>query len=52
LLTQVFSAVNKVAQIKGVEKSGYRIIQNNGKDANQTVDHLHVHIQGGEKLPE
>jgi histidine triad (HIT) family protein len=52
LLAHVFGAVNTVAQIKGVEKTGYRIIQNNGKDANQTVDHLHVHIHGGEKLPE
>lgn len=30
--------------------NGYRLIINQGKDANQTVNHLHIHILGGEKL--
>ena len=29
---------------------GYRIVINNGKDARQTVEHLHIHIIGGEEL--
>ena len=29
---------------------GYRIIINQGDDAGQTVQHLHVHIIGGKKL--
>jgi len=51
LLGHVFGAVHEVAKIKGIDKTGFRIIQNNGPDANQTVFHLHVHVQGGEKLP-
>ena len=43
----VFSAVPRVAAIKGVDASGYRVIVNNGSDANQTVPHLHVHVIGG-----
>lgn len=31
---------------------GYRIIVNQGDDAGQTVRHLHIHLLGGEKLPD
>ena len=33
----------------GIE-NGYRILVNQGKDANQTVPHLHIHILGGKNL--
>jgi histidine triad (HIT) family protein len=46
----IFSAVPLVAAIKGVDKSGYRIIVNNGPDANQTVPHLHIHVLGGRTM--
>jgi len=47
MLAAVFGAVPEVARLKGVEDTGYRVIVNNGSDANQTVAHLHVHIVGG-----
>jgi histidine triad (HIT) family protein len=50
LLGELFSAVNEVAKIKGVAESGYRVIVNNGPDANQTVPHLHVHVMGGRSM--
>lgn len=40
-----------LAKEKGIFESGYRLILNTGKDAGQTVDHLHLHLMGGEKLP-
>jgi histidine triad (HIT) family protein len=46
-LAALFAAVPLVARSKGVESSGYRVIVNNGRDANQTVPHLHVHVLGG-----
>jgi histidine triad (HIT) family protein len=46
-LAAVFGAAQHVARLKGVGTSGYRIIANNGHDANQTVQHLHVHVLGG-----
>ena len=49
-LGAVFAAVVKVARIKGVAVSGYRVIVNNGPDANQTVQHLHVHVMGGRRM--
>ena len=50
VLAAVFSAVRRVATIKGVADSGYRVIVNSGPDANQTVPHLHVHILGGRHM--
>lgn len=52
IISKTFGAVGKIARMKGVDKSGYRIIQNNGKAAGQTVDHLHVHILGGTQFSE
>ena len=30
--------------------NGYRLVINSGRDAGQTVDHLHVHVLGGRHL--
>lgn len=50
VLASVFAAVPKVAQIKGVDGPGYRVIVNNGIHANQSVGHLHVHVMGGRMM--
>lgn len=47
ILAGLFGAVREIASLKGVDESGYRVIVNNGPDANQTVGHLHVHVVGG-----
>ena len=41
--------VAKIAKEQGCES--YRIINNCGDDAGQTVKHLHFHVIGGTKLP-
>jgi histidine triad (HIT) family protein len=46
----LLAAVREVALIKGISTSGYRVIVNSGPDANQTVQHLHVHILGGRPM--
>lgn len=43
-------AISKTAQIMGVNETGFRLVSNTGRDAGQTVPHLHVHIMGGEHL--
>jgi histidine triad (HIT) family protein len=43
----LFGAVPVVAKLKGVDASGYRVIVNNGRDASQSVGHLHIHLIGG-----
>lgn len=50
LLVALFRAVPEVAEAKGVADSGYRVIINNGHDANQTVKHLHIHVMGGRSM--
>jgi histidine triad (HIT) family protein len=50
LLAEVFLAVREVAEATGVARSGYRVIANAGPDSNQTVDHLHVHVLGGQAM--
>jgi histidine triad (HIT) family protein len=50
-LAQMLLAVSEVARIKQVDKTGYRLIVNYGKDSGMTIDHLHIHLLGGEELP-
>ncbi len=49
-MAALMRAVGKVAEIKGVKESGYRILANAGADAHQMVPHLHFHIFGGKAL--
>ena len=51
-ISEIFNAIKEVAKIKGVSESGYRIISNCGKDAGQTVMHLHFHLLAGKELGE
>lgn len=50
LLGYLFVVARNLAESKGIAKSGYRLIANTGGDAGQTIDHLHVHLLGGENL--
>ncbi len=43
-------ALGKVVSLTGLDKTGYRLISNNGADAGQEVPHLHVHVVGGKPL--
>lgn len=51
LVGELFLVAQKIAKDKGLDKTGYRLSFNVGRDAGQTVDHLHLHLMGGEKLP-
>ena len=42
--------IQEVAAKVGVDKTGYRLITNNGDDGGQEVQHLHFHLLGGGKL--
>ncbi len=46
----LFNTVAKVAKLKGIDKSGFRVIVNTGDDACQSVHHIHVHVLGGEQM--
>jgi histidine triad (HIT) family protein len=40
----------KVAEMKQVHRSGYRLVINTNAQAGQTVFHLHVHLLGGRTM--
>jgi len=44
------SFIQEVAQIVGIQESGYRVITNVGTNGGQEVKHLHWHVLGGAKL--
>jgi histidine triad (HIT) family protein len=50
LLTEIILTANNLAKSYGLDQSGYRIVINTGKDAGQSVDHMHFHMIGGRPL--
>lgn len=50
LLGHLFLKAAAVAAQLGLEKSGYRLVVNNGADGGESVPHLHCHILGGRKM--
>ena len=51
IIAHIFTVINKLVKELGISETGYRIINNCGKDGGQTVHHLHFHILGGKVLP-
>ena len=49
-IAALFRAVGEVARRLGLAASGYRLLANHGRDANQEVPHFHVHVFGGRPL--
>lgn len=49
-IAALMRAVRKVAALKGVDASGYRLIANTGVEGGQEVPHLHFHVLGGRTL--
>lgn len=50
IISKIFNAINKIAKKENFDKSGFRVINNCGKDAGQTVMHMHFHIIAGKTL--
>lgn len=46
------NGVRETTKIEGLQEDGFRIVSNCGKHGCQSVDHLHVHVLGGEQLKE
>ena len=50
LVGQLFGVARDLAVQEGISRPGYRLIINNGSDGGQVVDHLHLHLIGGQKM--
>jgi len=50
LLGRLLLAAPEIARKLGVAESGYRLVLNNGRDAGESVPHLHFHLLGGRSL--
>ena len=50
LLGKIGLLAAEIARSEGVAASGYRTVINNGAQAGQSVDHLHMHLLGGRVL--
>lgn len=48
-ITEVIQVAQQLAKEFGIEK-GYRLLTNCGKQAGQTIFHLHFHLLGGKEL--
>lgn len=51
IVAKCFVAIAKIAKELGLD-DGFRVITNCGKNACQSVNHLHFHILGGKQLSE
>lgn len=49
-ISKIFETIPEIVKKLKIDESGYRIVSNCGKDAMQTVEHLHFHILGNRKL--
>ncbi len=50
LVGHLFFTARKIAEDKGLDAKGYRMVINNGQGAGQTVFHLHLHILSGRRF--
>ena len=52
LVGHIIAVCAHIAKEKGFSQDGYRIINNCGENAGQTVKHLHFHILAGKNMGE
>lgn len=52
VMNDLMEAISAIVRMEGIDKTGFRVITNCGKDGAQSVEHLHFHILGGKQLTE
>jgi histidine triad (HIT) family protein len=50
LVGHLFFTARKVAEKKGLDANGYRLVINNGPGAGQSVFHIHLHLLSGRRF--
>jgi histidine triad (HIT) family protein len=50
VLGHLLTVAAQIARQEGIDDTGYRLVINKGRDAGESVPHLHVHLLGGRPL--
>jgi histidine triad (HIT) family protein len=50
LLGHLLLTAASIAKREGIDESGYRVVLNHGRQAGESVPHLHVHLLGGRQM--
>lgn len=50
LLGYIQVKIKNIAQMLGIDKSGFRVVVNTGDEGGQTVCHIHYHLLGGRSM--
>lgn len=50
LLPEIFKAIQEVSMSLNLRTNGFRVVTNYGKDAEESMPHLHFHIIAGRPL--
>lgn len=50
IVAHIFVVINKIVEELNISETGYRVVNNCGKNGGQTVNHIHFHILGGRNL--
>jgi histidine triad (HIT) family protein len=50
IVGHLFFVARSIASQKGLDQGGYRMVINNGRDAGQTVFHIHLHLLAGRRF--
>jgi histidine triad (HIT) family protein len=47
---QLFVGAARAARVLGLAENGYRVVINHGRDGQQTVDYIHLHLLAGRQM--
>lgn len=50
IMGHLFVVAEEMGRREGVTLSGYRLVLNQGRDSGQEIEHLHLHLLGGQSL--
>jgi len=50
MVGEAYLLANEIARERGVDKTGFRIVNNTGRNGGQMVAHLHFHLLGGRPM--
>ncbi|SEF74357.1 histidine triad (HIT) family protein [Caloramator fervidus] len=50
IIGHIFSVAKKLSKDLGIDKDGFRIVNNCGRAGGQTVMHIHFHLLGGRDM--